>query len=297
MDDSIQKLIKDLDVEIRKSENEVMRGEQLLRLQEIAAVYEGEDKVVSSEEIVELLKNRPEQKKMLSGFKGLDKILEGFRHKQLVVLSGVTKHGKTSFAISLTEILKDEHPLWLPFEESAEELIYKFLERGQTPPLFFTPLTMLDYRLEWIEKKIVESKAKYGSNVVFIDHLGFIVPSAENLAQETGRVVRELKNIAKRWDVVIVLLCHLTKTEVDKHPNLKDLRDSMAIGQEADTVLFIWRQTKKNRKTGEIEILNNVNLSVQANRRTGRTGNVKMVYRDGKYLEESWVEDKELEDF
>ncbi len=294
---NVEKIIQSLTDEIKHLDKEIDRQKALVRLQDVAKVYRGEDRVVSSDEILEIIKNRPEEPKMLTGIKGLDKILEGFRRKQLIVLSGITKHGKTSFAMELSAILKEEHPMWLPFEESAEELIYKSLERGQKPPLFYTPLSITDSKMDWIEQKLVESKVKYGTNLIFIDHLGFIVPQGENLAQETGAVVRGLKTLAKKWDVAIVLLCHLTKTEVDKQPNLKDLRDSMAIGQEADTVMFIWRHTKKNRKTGEVEITNNVNLSVQANRRTGKTGNLKLVYRDYMYVEENWTGDKELDDF
>lgn len=194
----------------------------------------------------------------------------------------------TSFAIELTIRMASENPLWLPFEESAQELIQKFLSRGQEPPLFFTPLQMRQNTLDWIESKIVESKAKYGSKLVFIDHLGFITPRSDSEAQEIGRVMRSLKNMAKKWNIVIVLLCHLNKTSLDKNPDLEDLRGSAAIAQEADTVIFIWRQTTKNRQDGEVEITNNTNISVQANRRVGKTGNVKMTFNNGRYLETDW---------
>ena len=75
-------------------------------------------------------------------------------------------------------------------------------------------------------------------------------------------------------------------------PDLEDLRDSSFIAQEADTVLMLWRETK--RENGEVKITNNVNLSVQANRRTGKTGNVKMVYSDGHFNEQAW-QDEDLE--
>lgn len=297
MDNDIHKFIKELEKEIQETEVDIERETQLLRLQEAAAKYEGEDKLISSEELVEYYKTHPQETGITLGWYEIDKILTGFHLEQLIVLSGITKHGKTSFALEIASRLKKENPLFLPFEESAEELIYKFLERGVEVPHFYTPRVTLDNKVQWIEKKIIEAKAKFDTKIVFIDHLGYIVPHAENLAQETGFVVRELKSIAKRWDVIIVLLCHLTKVEIDKHPNLKDLRDSMAIGQEADTVMFIWRQTLRNRKTGEVEITNNVNLSVQANRRTGKTGNVKMVYEDNHYYEKDWKDGEEEFDF
>jgi replicative DNA helicase len=87
----------------------------------------------------------------------------------------------------------------------------------------------------------------------------------------------------------------LKKTEMVSQPTLEDLRDSSFIAQEADTVMMLWRQTEKIN--GEVVISNNVNLSVQANRRTGKTGNVRMVFIDGHFVEQAWTPqtDRELE--
>jgi len=284
-DESIKNLFQSLKTEISKMDDETEKSASLLRLEELAKSYEGEDKVVSSRDIAEVIKKTPPQPGIMSGFIMLDKILSGFTPHQVIVLSGITKHGKTSFAIELTIQMEQENPLWFPLEESATELITKFMERDQEVPLFFTPKQIKTNTLDWIESKIVESKAKYGTKVVFIDHLGFIVPRSDNEPMEIGRVMRHLKGLAKKWNIVIVLLAHLTKTEIDKHPNLEDLKGSSAIGQEADTVMFIWRETTKNRKTGEITITNITNISVQANRRTGKTGNIKMLYQDGRFRE------------
>lgn len=287
-EDSITKLFASLENEIKLMDNEQEKQDALLRLQELAKNYQGEDKVVSSQQIYEDLKKNPPQPGIMSGIGTLDGILNGWTPQQLIVLSGVTKHGKTSFAMFLTAQMAAECPAWLPFEESAQELVMKFIERGQEPPVFYTPQRIKDRTLAWCESKIVESKAKYGSKVIIIDHLGFITPRSENEAMEIGRVMRSLKDLAKKWNVVILVLAHLNKTEIDKHPNLEDLRGSAAIGQEADTVMFIWRETIKDHKTGKITITNLTNLSVQANRRTGKTGNIKLVFDQGRYVEEDW---------
>lgn len=286
----LEKLVSRLKNDVSKIENETLREAAKLRLEEAARIYNGEDRIISSEEIAENLRTRPKVPGMMSGIATLDKILDGFTPQQVIVLAGITKHGKTSFSIDMTRRLHERHPMWLPFEESAQELVQKFLDRNQEPPVFYTPLTMKDNTMPWIESRIIESKVKFDSEIVFIDHLGFITPKTDNEAIEIGRVMRALKGLAKKWNVVIFLMCHLTKTQIDKHPNLEDLRGSAAIGQEADTVMFIWRETTK-KKHGEIEITNLTNLSVQANRRTGHTGNVKLVYTKGKYLEQDWQHD------
>ena len=278
--------------EIKKDEEIVKKDEALQRLKDIMAVYNGEDRVVSSKELQEEIKSRPEELKILSGIEGLDKILDGFRLKQLITLSAATKSGKTSFAVDLTLKLKDYNPLWFPFEEGAEELIQKFLDRGEDAPLFYTPRTMKQNQLKWLEDKIVESIAKYGTRVVFIDHLHFIVPFTTNRQDlAIGNVMRLLKQITTKWNIVIFLMAHLKKVKSDTQPSIDDLRDASWIGQESDTVMIIWRQTKRNRD-GEVVITNNTNISVQANRRTGKTGNVKMVFLDGKFFEQEWADEK-----
>jgi len=286
---SVDDFIRDLEKEISQTKKEIEKEESLYRLQNLLKNYVGEDALISSLEVVEKIKNRPKEKQIMSGFSGLDDILKGFRPKQLVVISAPTKSGKTSFCIELTSQMKDENPTWLPFEEGAEELVQKFLDRDEMPPLFFTPNVMAGNTLLWVEKKIIEAKAKFNSNVVFIDHLHFIVPfSAERQDLAIGQTMRELKRMAKTWDVTIFLIAHLKKTKMETQPDLEDLRDSSFIAQEADTVIMLWR--KMERKNGEVEITDNVNVSVQANRRIGKTGNVQFTFKDGKFTQEDWRE-------
>jgi replicative DNA helicase len=290
MNNTLQKL----DKEIKNIEDEEKRHEANERLKAIARVYEGEDEVVSWDEIAQ--ESRKESVKIMSGWAGLDDLLKGFRPQQLIVVSAATKSGKTSLMVDLTCRLKEHSPLWFPFEESAEELTAKFLERGETPPEAFSPKSMLTGTTKWIEDKIVESIAKYGTKVIIIDHLDFIVPfNADNHSLRVAQAMRDMKGLAKKWNVVIFLICHLVKTKMDSQPTLEDLRGSASIAQEADTVILLWRETK--RVGGQVEITNNMNVSVQANRRHGKTGNVKMVFQNGKFLEEDWTQSDAEKEF
>lgn len=294
---NISDVIKRLENEIKQVQDESLQLEQLNRLKEIAAIYNGDDKVISSLDLAETMKNRPDEMKIMSGWSGLDNILKGFRLKQLITIAAPTKSGKTAFSIDLTSKLKQFNPLWFPFEEGAEELVQKYLDRNEQPPLFFVPQQNQDKNVKWIESKIVESIAKYGTQVVFIDHLHYIVPfSSERQDLRIGETMRELKSIAKKWNIVIFLIAHLKKTQMTTQPDLEDLRDSSFIAQESDTVIMLWRQNSK--ENGQVVITSNVNISVQANRRTGKTGNVKMVFNDGKFTEQEWrVEDEPLDDY
>lgn len=285
-------LIKKLEQEIVLTQSALQQAESLERLKDIAKVYEGEDEVISFQQIAENIKNEGVENRIMSGWSGLDDLLKGFREQQLIVVSALTKSGKTSFLMDLTTRLHEYNPIWFPFEESAEELVRKFVERGENPPHSYTPFFMKENTLEWIEAKIVESIAKFNSKIVFIDQLDFIVPMGrDDHALRIGQTMRDLKGLAKKWNITIFLICHLVKTRMDEQPTLESLKGSSSIGQEADTVILLWREAKK--ENGEVIITNNVNISVQANRRTGKTGNVKMVYENGHFIEYDWTSDRE----
>ncbi len=283
----ISKFIEHLEEDIRRESENVEKINEIERIKEVARKYEGDDAIISSHELVERIKNKPEELKIKSGFSGIDRLLDGFRLQQLITLTAATGSGKTTMAMELTIRLKEYNPMWLPFEEGAEELINKFLERKEEPPLFYTPEHITGKTIDWVEQKIVESIAKHNARVIFIDHLHFIVPfTSERHDLAVGRTMRDLKGLAKKWNVCIFIICHLKKTQVTEKPNIDDLRDSSFIGQESDSVIMLWRATK--RTTEGIEITNDLVVSVQKNRRTGRTGNVKMTFKDGRFYEQDW---------
>lgn len=284
----IDKFIKSLGVEIEKTQKDSVREEQLVRLQQVASDYAGEDRVVHTDELMEAMKLKEAERVVPTGYGQLDKIIKGFIPTQLIVISAATKSGKTTFCMELTNRMKDENPLWLSFEEGMDELLLKFQETHGTVPHAYSPLQMKGNTLEWVEKKIIEAKVKFGCKIVFIDHLHFIVPmQAERQDLAIGQAMRELKRMAREWGVVVVLIAHIKKVRVDKSPTLEDLRDSSFVAQEADTVIMLYRHAYRDDE-GDIATTNNVNVAVLANRRTGKTGNVKMVFQNGRFLEKEW---------
>lgn len=284
----IEKLIKSLGDEIKKTKEAGLKEEQMVRLQEAARVYSGEDEVMPFARLLAEDRKKAQEKVISTGYKGLDVILKGFIPSQLIVVSAATKSGKTTFCMEIAANMPTERPLWLSFEESIAELLTKFEEHSKTIPEGVAPMSMKGNTLEWVEKKIVEAKVKYNSNIVFIDHLHFIVPfTSERQDLAIGHAMRELKRMARQWNVVVVLIAHIKKARVDRSPTLEDLRDSSFIAQEADTVIMLYRHAYRDDE-GDMSVTNNVNVSVLANRRTGKTGNVKMVFQDGRFLEKDW---------
>jgi replicative DNA helicase len=290
-DESILRLINKLTKEQVKNQAEKVETEQLVRLKEIAKVYSGDDRVVSFEEIYNSVKTAPPVDKIYTGWAGLDGLLKGIRPQHLIVWSGITKHGKTSTLMDLTTKIANKNPLWLPIEESAEELMEKFIERGESPPHGFSPRNIGTVDTNWIEQKIVEGIVKYDCKVVIIDNLDWVSPSngndSDSKADRIASTVREIKALAKKWNISIFLIVHLTKnSKADTNPTFEDLKGSVAIGQVCDKAILVWRETKRG-VNGELEITNNTNVSVNLNRQ-GKTGNIKMVYEDGHFYEREW---------
>lgn len=289
------KILLLLEREIAETSKQQGKEENLERLLEVLKQYRGEDKITTFEQIAQKQKERKPELQIMTGWENFDKHTIGFRLEQLVLLTAVTGSGKTSFCMDLTGRVKDYNPLWFPFEESADELVRKFIERGIEVPKAFTPDTLVESQVEWIEVRIMEAIAKYNTQIVFIDHLEYIVPDGFDEVKQTSKVMRQIKGIAKKWGVVIVLIAHLKKVKVDMQPNVEDIKGSTSITQQADTVIVLWRQTNKDK--GKVIITNNVNVSIQKNRRFGTCGNIEMVYENGKFKEEVWSMDEELTEF
>lgn len=261
-------------------------GEKLKELESLQD-YTGKDEVITSEQALKILeeerKNPP--LKFFSGLPSLDRILDGFREGDLVVISAPTKMGKTTLAQTFThEFAQRNIPcLWFSWELRQKDFLEKF---GEPIPYFTLPKNLIGNSVEWIEKKIIESIAKYGTKIVFLDHLHYIV-DLKTISQRAGislligGIMRELKRIAIKWNICIFLIAHTTKTRYDIAPELSDIRDSSFISQEADTVLMMWRL--RNKKTNGFT--NEARLVVKANRRNGQTGGLNLIFKDNRFYE------------
>lgn len=287
-------LIASLDAEIRRETATAENNEALLRLERIAKEYDGDDRVVSSDELRKEIESKPEKPKFYSGFTNLDKAIEGFETGESIFVSGITKHGKTSMMMELSVRFRDQNALWLSFEEKPIELMRKFHKKTGSYPHFFTPRQNEKKTLEWVEKKIIESKAKFDSKVVFLDHIGFVkddeIRPGELEASCYERISRAIHTLAVKWDIVFFHLGHLTKVGITQNPDIENIKGSSAMSQEADLTMLVWRKTK--REEGKVVIGNETNLSLQANRR-GQTGNIEFVYQNGRFLECEWERDDE----
>ena len=261
---------------------------------ELQKRYQGSDELISSKDFLAKAKKEHDLYIVNSGLKSLDGIIGGFRPGTLVIISGPTKQGKTTFCQTLTTNFTNQQfkCLWLSFDTPSIELI----ERFSPLPVFYLPKrNSPEKKMTWIESKIIEGLAKYNTRIVFIDHLGFLTRFADkntNHATELTSIVREIKEISIRWNVTIFLNHHIRQIDAEVVPNWSHLKDSSGPAQDSDITILIWRGRLKG-KFG-IEYDDSAFVSVQLHRRTGKTGLVKVKYKNNLFHEESGQQNFEL---
>lgn len=228
------------------------------------------------EEIQRVHETRESVTGMPSGFIDLDKYTAGFHPSDLVIIAGRPSMGKTSFALNIAQhvgLVEKKPVAMFSLEMSRELLVQRLLcseaqvdaqkvRRGFTSakdierltnaagllseaPIFIddTPaITTLDMRA-----RARRLKAEYDLAMVIIDYLQLARTSerSENRQQEISSISRSLKALAKELNIPVVALSQLSRAVEarggDRRPMLSDLRESGAIEQDADLVLFLYR--------------------------------------------------------
>ncbi len=271
------------------------REVQLNRIRGMWENYKGEDRIVTSHELVELMENEKEVESLKTQWSGLDKLTGGFRYGQLVIVSAQEKSGKTTFMLQLIGDLREQEPTCFMFEQDPRELIRQMKERGQQIPYFLTPMMNVDNKWDWIENRALEAMVKRGSRVFVIDNVDWL-QKEYGYNQRTDEVMRDLllklKTFCKQWGVIIFLVAHVKKIPFQQIPQPDDIKDTAAFKQIADTVLILWRKTTEEKvqgtKSKAAVRTNDTLLWVAENRATGKTGYVQMTFDGKTFQEKTW---------
>jgi len=251
-----------------------------------------------------------------SGYTDLDKLLGGFQRTDLIILAARTSVGKTSFALNLAvnAAVKAKATVAIfSLEMAAEQLASRLLsmESGVDSPrirsgqLNDQETRKLDHALNflvqapiWVDDTasipIMELRSKArrlaaerGLDMIIVDYLQLIVAEhGENRVQELGQISRALKALARELRVPIVALSQLSRAVEQRSPHipqLSDLRESGSIEQDADVVLFIYRDEKYNPDTDKKGVAD----IIVAKHRNGPTGQVQLLFleRTTKFLD------------
>ncbi len=277
-DEKLKKLNSDLEV----IQRDVDASDVEWELKERLALYRGDDRVISFKDYQKEFKDY-NKKGLASGLGKLDELVEGFHRGDLITVTAPTGMGKTSFCQFLTSNFSKVgvKSLWFSYEVPVVKLLQKF---GENIPEGYTPKILTDRKMIWIETRIIEAIAKYNTSVVFIDHLHYLfdMSFAKNASLAIGDIMRDLKILAKKYNVVIFIIAHTTKIGENDIVSLNSLRDSSFVGQESDYVIALWRVQKKQNLSDKQEFgivyEDSTVISVVKNRYTGSLGAFKTKY-------------------
>lgn len=271
-----------------------MENKDLAKLEEELVRYDGVDKICESYEARELTNAMPQKGLVNSGLSMFDRLAGSFEKGEIVTISGKSGGGKTTFLQSLTYHFaqKEFKCLWFTYEVSPKA----FLKRFVSLPFFYLPVVLVQSDLEWIERKIIECKVKYGVDVVFIDHLHYIIPPKhyQNMSILIGQAMREFKRMVSEHNIVLFLTAHPHKIPSEQDITKEDIRDSSFIGSESDMVIIVKRM-KEDIGKGTLEYTNKGRVTIDKNRRLGTLGYVNMRLKDNIFWEESKIEPREME--
>ena len=246
---------------------------------------------------------------LTSGFIDLDRITSGWQKSDFIILAARPAMGKTAFALNMAQnaaIATHEPVAIFSLEMSKEQLVNRMvssmaeidqqtLRNGRIygddwvqlvnaiAPLAEAPVYIDDtpaISVREVRAKARRLKTERGLSLVIIDYLQLMGSTGriESRQQEVSQISRSLKALARELDIPIIALSQLSRSVEqgqEKKPSLSHLRESGSLEQDADIVMFIYRDEYYNEdseKKGQAEI-------IIAKHRNGATGSVDLSFR------------------
>ncbi len=244
-----------------------------------------------------------------SGFKDLDEYTSGFQNGDLIIIGGRPSMGKTAFGLNIARYVGVElrEPVAIfSLEMSNQQIAFRMLcseamvdsshlKKGMIRKEDWHRLTSAAGRLaeslifidDSSNTSVLEMRAKArrlkmekGLSLIIVDYLQLMRGRGnfERREQEISEISRGLKALAKELDVPVIALSQLNRAveqRIDKRPTLADLRESGAIEQDADVILFLYRDDQYNKNSPEKNVAE-VNIAKQRNGPAGVT--VKLTF-------------------
>jgi replicative DNA helicase len=217
----------------------------------------------------------------------------GVEDGDLITIGGLSGYGKTTFTQQLAVNFAEQGlpVLFLSYEVKISHLWKKFCDMNiEDDLIIYSVQKNTTGNVAWIEEKIKEAKQEYEIKVICIDHLGFLIPRtsmsdiSKNYSVYIGQICRDLKEIALRQNVIIIMPVHLRKTE--DTPDMNSLAHSSGISQESDVVLMIHRE-KNLSGIGEFYQEHSKIMMVK-NRKTGQSVQGHFKLTDGRFVQDDW---------
>lgn len=244
-----------------------------------------------------------------TGFTLLDSITSGLNKSDLIIIAARPGMGKTSFAMNIaTNVARrsEKEVVTFNLEMSKEQLATRILStealvesntlrNGRITGedwvklatsagyLSTIPLYIDDTASMTVQQMKAKLRRTKNLGLVIIDYLQLMESTShsDNRVTVISEITRQLKVMAKELNVPVILLSQLSRaveSRTDKRPMLSDLRESGSIEQDADIVLFLYREAYYNKESQR----QNISECIVAKNRHGETGTVELIW-DGQY--------------
>jgi replicative DNA helicase len=218
-----------------------------------------------------------------TGWQFLDKYIGGYNEGDLIVMAGRPGMGKTAIALTLTKEFAQRggKALFISLEMSNEQLAKRYISLigdienwkirngvlksheieqvcniANNQRIEFFIDDDVDSRIAQIKAKAKLHKSRKGLDLLVIDYIQLIKGTKTNREQEVAEISRTLKLLAKELKITVMILAQLSRKSeerADKRPMLSDLRESGAIEQDADIVMFPFRPMYYEQDKPEVE--------------------------------------------
>ncbi|MBB6625383.1 replicative DNA helicase [Clostridium gasigenes] len=258
-------------------------------------------------EIERLFNNKGEITGVGSGIKDLDEKTSGFQKGEMILIAARPSMGKTTFALNIAETAALRHGksvVIFSLEMPREQLAYKLLcsearvdmlklrtgnledddwERiaKATGPLSKAKIYIDDtagLSVMEMRSKCRKIKMEHGIDMILIDYLQLMSGSnTESRQQEVSEISRSIKALAKEMECPVIALSQLSRApeqRADHRPMLSDLRESGSIEQDADVVMFLYRDEYYNKESED----RGTAECIIAKQRNGPVGTIKMAW-------------------
>ena len=257
-------------------------------------------------DIENIINHKDELLGLETGLYDLDNFLQGLKNSDFMILAARPSMGKTAFALNIAShlsIKKDTPVVFFSLEMSSNQLIHRIFSSRGLIPLFDLKSGNLDdahtQKLIKVSNKLSQTKLIINDEIsnlmslrsiarklkrendiklIIIDYLQLLEGTRrENRNLEISEISRSLKILAKELDIPIIALSQLSRSVESrqvKKPMLSDLRESGSLEQDADIVMFLYREDYYNPETEN----KNITDVIVAKNRNGPTGTISVYF-------------------
>ncbi|NLM00787.1 MAG: replicative DNA helicase [Treponema sp.] len=263
------------------------------------------------ENIEKIYKHRGDYTGIPAGFSDLDNMTSGFQKSELIIIGARPSIGKTALALTMAADIAIHKKIptgFMSLEMSDMQLMQRLVAmeaniradlirngrlsindfkqiQDAAARMYEAPLYIIDTpNMKLLDVRAIARRLKLQKNIqiLFIDYIGLIGNENSNIPrhEQIAEISRSLKSLARELEIPVVVLSQVRRDAEGQAPGLADLRESGAIEQDADLVMFLHRERKSNNTEEESggKFAPVMTKLILAKQRNGPIGDIEILY-------------------